>query len=294
MDLLEKLVTEVRSEQDNLVRLVNAEGGPSRLVDKLRARVDVNWEVAAAKCAEKAASVMQGLQRRSEQEGLVMDEQTRGHVQHLALREAVCQQVTLLLSASSPRQQDPASPYTQGARFNQLQSFHLSRLSRGVYSEALLPSYLLSEWEALAVLDAERAHKEGLLQGFLVLNASQDRFRFPALVSIFELLAAFPRELNMKLGSRFGELSNKIYLCQDRVALASSTEECLLLSYHFSRSQCRDARVLLLSNGCESYGYARNSACVVRLPGGCEHEVRVTPNDGAHWIIVAVCDHVST
>ena len=291
IDLIEKLLNEKsNAESDSLLKLVEDNGGPKLFSSKLRARVDVDWKLLVRQSKEKAASVVAGIESKSKERGLVMDEKVRKHVGHLSLREAVARQLKALVdSRASASVVETASPYMQGARFQQLQGEHLSTLSssRGV---ACIAPYLSYEWEALAVLDAERAQQAGMIKHskFMVLDSGEDKFRFPALFSILELMAAIPRELNLKLRTSFSELSNQLYLCQESVPLPKRRVGGIMLSYHFSRTTTKS--IVNLLEGELSYPFERNSMCAIRMESGKDYEVHLNPQTGSNWMIFAISD----
>jgi len=245
-----------RSDRDALSAFVRSMGGAQAVVQIARERRDVDWDAVVRTCKDKAESVVEGVRARAGKDGLEMDANTRQQVLRMAFREACGRQLSTILKQASEKlsaatgDDDPflvsrtlASPLVEGARFNQVPPDAIRGL-KAAEGYGLIPRFMAREWEALCVLDAERALRTGKLSQFLVIQPSNHGELFPAVTSVAEVLTAIPHELNLKTGSRFCEVStsSEMWLWKDSFQLPpptgqGRTQSRMVALYAFSRSE---------------------------------------------------------
>ncbi|KAH9255115.1 hypothetical protein BASA81_006874 [Batrachochytrium salamandrivorans] len=201
--------------RDSLSSIVSEHFGDDRAkAEHWIASTRIDWIQFLELAVQKSNQVFASLASKSE-----IPPDVGREIQVLALREACARQLQQLLG-KPPRQQqqqEVASPFTLGARFNQIPSPVLSNF---VHPKSPPPTlrpeqqeWLGREWAQLGVLDCERAERMRLLNedGVLELSLAAHKHCLPALLSVCELLCCLPRELHFKLNRAFTEVSH-LYL----------------------------------------------------------------------------------
>jgi hypothetical protein len=227
-----------------LHKLIEEWGGISRLQTYLEQNLKdkVNWKETIEQCEQKAESVFIGVSTKTPQK---MDEQTQREVKLMALQEACGRSLKEIImkyqastSISSSSSTEIASPFADGARFNQISSVAMEQFLQQKLT--FLPQYLPTEWESLAVLDAERAVRtKSIVDNSLTIVPSRHKLRFPALYSIAELISMFPNELNLKLRSTYREVHAEIWLWSNTFVIPKpvrASKHRVIAGYVFTRA----------------------------------------------------------
>lgn len=197
--------------KDLLSSLVSEHFGDDRAkAERWMGGTRVNWIRFLELATQKSAQVFASLASKSD-----IPPDVAREIQALALREACARQLQQLLDnpQAQQQQQEVASPFTLGARFNQIPSPVLAAFVHPQSPPVPPQEWLGREWAQLGVLDCERAERMRLLNGdgVLELSLALHKHRLPALLSVCELLCCLPRELHLKLNRAFTEVSH-LYL----------------------------------------------------------------------------------
>ena len=256
MEVLLELIRETPATKDSLSKLVETVGGKDVVEQRIVRWTRIDWGTVVESCQSKAEVVFQGVVERGRKEkNEVMDDAMKLHVRKMAFREACARQIWAIFVAMEQQQpesepssgREPASPFAKGGRFNQIPSESIAMLLKQGW--APIPKFMnMREWQPLCVLDVERAEKTSSLHvdegsssssRLLQLSPEQHRLYFPALISIAELLAALPRELNLKLSSRYAEVQSEVWVWNHSFRLprptSKQTKQRILAGYVFSR-----------------------------------------------------------
>jgi hypothetical protein len=257
-----------QSERDLLSEVLSKhfKGDPAttkRWMESNPKRVD--WDSFLTSCEHKAKSVVSGLEAKNQ-----IPVEVKSQILSMALREACARLLTQVLQSetlTSPH----ASPYTLGARYDQLTQDTLSKFA---LSEAIVVQFevkLPPGLDEICVSDAQRAFRNTSAPS-VAFNISRDKPRLPALLTVCELLACVPRELNYKLKTmEFVELSKFTLFCSDNgkeCNVMGDVSSSLLVCFVFG---------FVATFGVEVECRGKES---VIIPTSAQHSVMILARDG--------------